>query len=145
MLWGTALTWITVFKLVPEEAADHGLCEAHYGPPSQAKVQADDARLATEHEEHFSRGEGLADAVRLSFDGPSVGQMGAAVHHSAGVNRSFRPCGCERKYCLGAVHLGAEFRGGVPGPARVVEDAAGQRDHVGLPCLRGSSRPAPAR
>lgn len=49
VLWGTALTWLTGFKLVPEEPAIKSYVKRFGERPSVAKVNADDARLAAEH------------------------------------------------------------------------------------------------
>lgn len=50
LLWGTALTWLTMFKLVPEEGPIKAYVNRISARPALAKVQADDATLAAEHE-----------------------------------------------------------------------------------------------
>ena len=49
-----------------------------------------------------------------------------------GSNRSGKPRGCERRYWFGALTLRAEMRGGVPRPARIVEDGARQARQIGV-------------
>jgi glutathione S-transferase len=50
VLWGTALSWLTMFKLVPEEPPIMAYIKRHQGRPTTQAMQAEDARLATEHE-----------------------------------------------------------------------------------------------
>ncbi len=50
VLWGTALTWTTMFKLVPELPVITNYIARLTARPSVAKVKALDAKLAAEHE-----------------------------------------------------------------------------------------------
>jgi glutathione S-transferase len=50
VLWGTALTWITMFKLVPELPVIKDYIGRLGARPAVAKVKALDAALAAEHE-----------------------------------------------------------------------------------------------
>jgi glutathione S-transferase len=50
VLWGTALTWTTMFKLVPELPVIKDYVARIGARPSVAKVRAADAALAAEHE-----------------------------------------------------------------------------------------------
>lgn len=50
VLWGTALSWLTMFKLVPEEPPIMAYIKRHASRPSVQKLQAADAALAVEHE-----------------------------------------------------------------------------------------------
>jgi len=50
VLWGTALTWTTMFKLVPELPVIKDYIARIGGRPASAKVNAADAALAAEHE-----------------------------------------------------------------------------------------------
>jgi glutathione S-transferase len=50
VLWGTALTWTTMFKLVPELPEITDYIERVSARPSVAKVKAKDAELAAAHE-----------------------------------------------------------------------------------------------
>ena len=50
VLWGTALTWTTMFKLVPELPVIKDYIARLTARPSVAKVKALDAALAAEHE-----------------------------------------------------------------------------------------------
>ena len=50
VLWGTALTWTTMFKLVPELPVIKDYIARLSARPSVAKVRAADAQLAAEHE-----------------------------------------------------------------------------------------------
>jgi glutathione S-transferase len=50
VLWGTALTWTTMFKLVPELPVIKDYITRLTARPSVAKVKALDAALAAEHE-----------------------------------------------------------------------------------------------
>jgi glutathione S-transferase len=50
VLWGTALTWTTMFKLVPELPAIKEYIGRIGSRPAAAKVKALDAALAAEHE-----------------------------------------------------------------------------------------------
>ena len=50
VLWGTALSWLTMFKLVPEEQAIMAYIKRHQARPSVQKIQAEDAALSAEHE-----------------------------------------------------------------------------------------------
>jgi glutathione S-transferase len=50
VLWGTALTWTTMFKLVPELPVIKDYIGRLGARPSVAKVKALDAKLAAEHE-----------------------------------------------------------------------------------------------
>lgn len=50
VLWGTALSWLTMFKLVPEEPAIMAYIKRHQTRPTVQKCQAEDAALAAEHE-----------------------------------------------------------------------------------------------
>jgi len=50
VLWGTALTWTTMFKLVPELPVIKDYIARLAARPSVAKVKAPDAALAAEHE-----------------------------------------------------------------------------------------------
>jgi glutathione S-transferase len=50
VLWGTALTWTTMFKLVPELPAIKDYVGRLGARPAVAKVKALDAALAAEHE-----------------------------------------------------------------------------------------------
>jgi len=50
VLWGTALAWTTAFKIVPELPVIMDYVKRVGARPSVAKVKAEDARLAAEHE-----------------------------------------------------------------------------------------------
>lgn len=50
VLWGTALAWTTMFKLVPEAPVIMAYVERLAARPSVAKVKARDAALAAAHE-----------------------------------------------------------------------------------------------
>ncbi len=50
VLWGTALTWTTMFKLVPELPVITSYIARLAARPAVAKVRALDAKLAAEHE-----------------------------------------------------------------------------------------------
>jgi glutathione S-transferase len=50
VLWGTALAWTTMFKLVPELPVIMDYVARLSARPSAAKVNAADAKLAAEHE-----------------------------------------------------------------------------------------------
>ncbi len=50
VLWGTALTWTTAFKLVPELPVIKDYIARLGARPAAAKVNAADAKLAAEHE-----------------------------------------------------------------------------------------------
>ena len=50
LLWGTALTWITMFKLLPDEEPVKSYIKRINARPSAAKVRAADAALSAEHE-----------------------------------------------------------------------------------------------
>lgn len=50
VLWGTALSWLTMFKLVPEEPAVMAYIKRHQARPAVQKVQAEDVTLSAEHE-----------------------------------------------------------------------------------------------
>ena len=50
VLWGTALTWTTMFKLVPELPEIVAYTQRWNARPSVAKVRAMDAELAAKHE-----------------------------------------------------------------------------------------------
>jgi glutathione S-transferase len=50
VLWGTALTWTTMFKLVPDLPIIAGYITRWNARPSVAKVKAKDAELAAAHE-----------------------------------------------------------------------------------------------
>ncbi len=50
VLWGTALTWTTMFKLVPELPVIKDYVARIGGRPAAVKVKAADAALAAEHE-----------------------------------------------------------------------------------------------
>ena len=51
VLWGMALTWTTMFKLVPERPEIMAYLGRIGSRPALARVQAIDAKLAREHEE----------------------------------------------------------------------------------------------
>lgn len=55
VLWGTALSWLTMFKLVPEEPPIMAYIKRHQGRPAVQKMQAADAELAAEHERAAAR------------------------------------------------------------------------------------------
>jgi|SRR5882724_4830268 len=55
VLWGTALTWTTRFKLVPEAPVIMAYIERIAARPSVAKVNAHDAALSAAHEKAASR------------------------------------------------------------------------------------------
>ena len=50
MLWGTALTWTTMFKLVPELPVIKDYIGRLSARPAVAKVKQLDAKLSAEHE-----------------------------------------------------------------------------------------------
>jgi glutathione S-transferase len=50
VLWGTALTWTTGFKLVPELPEFSAYLSRWNSRPSVARVKAKDAELAAQHE-----------------------------------------------------------------------------------------------
>lgn len=50
ILWGTALAWTTMFKLVPELPEIMSYIERTNARPTFAKVRAEDAELAAKHE-----------------------------------------------------------------------------------------------
>jgi glutathione S-transferase len=50
VLWGTALAWTTMFKLVPELAVIMGYVKRVTTRPAAGKVKALDAQLSAEHE-----------------------------------------------------------------------------------------------
>ena len=50
VLWGTALTWTVMFKLVPELPVITDYVKRMTGRPAFEKVKAADAKLAAEHE-----------------------------------------------------------------------------------------------
>ena len=50
VLWGTALGWLTAFKLVPDDGPVKGYLGRFNARPLVAKVRAADAALAAEHE-----------------------------------------------------------------------------------------------
>jgi glutathione S-transferase len=50
ILWGTALTWMTMFKLVPESPVVMAYIARLNARPSVAKVRAQDAALSAAHE-----------------------------------------------------------------------------------------------
>lgn len=50
VLWGMALSWLTMFKLVPEEPAIKAYVQRIGARPAVARVRAADAALAAEHE-----------------------------------------------------------------------------------------------
>lgn len=50
VLWGMALTWTTMFKVVPERPEIMAYLERFRQRPALAKVNAIDAKLAAEHE-----------------------------------------------------------------------------------------------
>ena len=50
VLWGTALTWTTMFKLVPELPEITAYMNRWNSRPSVATVRAKDAELAAQHE-----------------------------------------------------------------------------------------------
>ena len=50
VLWGTALTWTTMFKLVPELPVTTDYVARIGGRPASVRVNAADAALAAEHE-----------------------------------------------------------------------------------------------
>jgi glutathione S-transferase len=50
VLWGTALAWTTMFKLVPELPVITDYVKRMTGRPAFEKVKAADAKLAAEHE-----------------------------------------------------------------------------------------------
>ena len=54
VLWGTALTWTTMFKLVPDLPVIAGYITRWNARPSAAKVKAKDAELAAAHDAQAS-------------------------------------------------------------------------------------------
>ncbi len=50
VLWGTALQWTMMFKLVPERAVFRNLADRMAERPAARLVNQDDARLAAEHQ-----------------------------------------------------------------------------------------------
>ena len=50
VLWGTALNWLTMFKLVPDDAPVRNYIQRMNSRPAVAKLKAADVALATEHE-----------------------------------------------------------------------------------------------
>lgn len=62
VLWGTALTWTTGFKLVPERPEIMAYLARISGRPSVARVMAADAALAAEHEAAAENAAEKADA-----------------------------------------------------------------------------------
>jgi glutathione S-transferase len=50
LLWGTSLTWMTAFKLVPDLPEVAAYITRIGSRPSIAKVNAEDAKLAAEYE-----------------------------------------------------------------------------------------------
>ena len=50
ILWGMALNWTTMFKIVPERPEIMAYVERMKARPALARVQAIDAKLAAEHE-----------------------------------------------------------------------------------------------
>ena len=50
VLWGTALTWTTMFKMVPELPVIMSYVQRGNARPSVAKIKAKDAELAAAHE-----------------------------------------------------------------------------------------------
>lgn len=55
-LWGTALSWLTAFKLVPEEPPIRDYVKRLQARPIVQRVQAADAELATQHQAEAARG-----------------------------------------------------------------------------------------
>ncbi|MDX7952780.1 glutathione S-transferase family protein [Lichenihabitans sp. Uapishka_5] len=50
LLWGTALSWLTAFKLVPEDPPIRDYVKRIQARPIVQRVQADDAELAKRHQ-----------------------------------------------------------------------------------------------
>lgn len=55
LLWGMALSWLTAFKLVPEEPAIRDYVKRFQARPIVQRVQAADAELATAHQAEAAR------------------------------------------------------------------------------------------
>ena len=56
LLWGMALSWLTAFKLVPEEPAIRAYVKRFQARPVVGRVQAADAELATAQQAAAARG-----------------------------------------------------------------------------------------
>ena len=56
MLWGQALSWLTAFKLVPEEPPIRDYVKRFQARPIVARITAADAELATAHQVAAARG-----------------------------------------------------------------------------------------
>ena len=54
------------------------------------------------------------------------------LDHCLGCEQAFESSRLGTKILTGHANLGAQLRGGVPWPARIEEDRARQRDHVGI-------------
>ncbi|MCW6508183.1 glutathione S-transferase family protein [Lichenifustis flavocetrariae] len=56
LLWGMALSWLTAFKLVPEEPPVRAYVKRFQARPIVARINAADAEMATEHQVAAARG-----------------------------------------------------------------------------------------
>ena len=56
LLWGMALSWLTAFKLVPEEPVIRAYVKRFQARPIVARINAADAEMATEHQVAAARG-----------------------------------------------------------------------------------------
>jgi glutathione S-transferase len=55
MLWGCALSWITAFRLIPDEAPIRDYVKRFQARPVVGRINAADAELATEHQAAAAR------------------------------------------------------------------------------------------
>ena len=63
VLWGTALQWVTMFKLVTATPAVQAYIDRMTSRPSFAKIRAEDAALSAQHAQAAdTAGEGTAGA-----------------------------------------------------------------------------------